>query len=65
MSDRVRLEPISRYRIIHRYNEITEIRYCDDRREAIAIAAVLGGVVEECVYQIGSENINKVAEASE
>ena len=65
MSDRVRLEPISRYRIIHRYNEITEIRYCDDRREAIAMAAVLGGVVEVYVYGIGFENINKVTEASE
>ena len=61
MSDKVR----RRYRIIHRYNEITEIRYCDDRREAIAMAAELGGVVEVYVYGIGFENINKVTEASE
>jgi hypothetical protein len=47
MSDHIRIQPIARYRIVHKYGSVTEVRYCDDRREAIAMAAELGGVVEE------------------
>jgi hypothetical protein len=65
VSDHIRLQPISRYRIVHRYGGVTEIRYCDDRSEAITLAAELGGVVECYVLGIGWEPITKVAEASE
>jgi hypothetical protein len=47
MSDHIRLKPISRYRI-HRSNGdgTGKVWYCDDRSEAITLAAELGGTVE-------------------
>jgi hypothetical protein len=65
MSDHIRLQPISRYRIVHRYGGVTEIRYCDDRSEAITLAVELGGMVEAYVYGIGWQHLNKVMEAEE
>jgi hypothetical protein len=62
----IKLAPIARYRI-HRSNGdgTGKVWYCDDRSEAITLAAELGGTVECYVYGIGYENINKVMEAEE
>jgi hypothetical protein len=62
----IKLEPIARYRI-HRSNGdgTGKVWYCDDRSEAITLAAELGGTVDAYVYGIGYENINKVTEAEE
>jgi hypothetical protein len=61
----IKLAPLSRYRTVHKYGGVTEIRYCDDRSEAITLAAELGGTVECYVFGIGWQHINKVREAKE
>jgi hypothetical protein len=60
----IKSAPIARYRTVHKYGGVTEIRYCDDRSEAITLAAELGGTAEAYVYGIGWQNINKVMEAN-
>jgi hypothetical protein len=67
MPERIsREDPLARYRV-HRSNGdgTGHSMYCDDRREAVLLAAEIGGKVECYVYGIGWQNINKVAEASE
>jgi hypothetical protein len=67
MPERIsREDPMALYRV-HRSNGDGNGRsvYCDSRREAILLAAEIGGKVEAYVYGIGWQSINKVAEASE
>ena len=66
MSDHVRLQPLTPYRIIEPQGPgKARILYRSDRAEAVAVAARLGGFVECYVYGIGWQHINKVKEASE
>jgi len=64
MSDTQRLLPAARYRVVYPLGNFVAIDYADDRAEAVAYAAKVGGFVECYVYGIGWEHINKVAEAS-
>jgi hypothetical protein len=66
MPERIsREDPIARYRI-HRSNGdgTGYSMYCDDRREAVLLAAEIGGKIEKNVDGKW-QPINKVAEASE
>jgi hypothetical protein len=50
--------------VVYPLGNFVAIDYADDRAEAVAYAAKVGGFVECYVYGIGWEHINKVAEAS-
>ena len=56
-----RQQPIASYRIRYSQGNIAVIDYADDRAEAVAYAAKVGGKVECYVYGMGWERIGKVA----
>jgi len=66
VSDHIRLQPLTRYRIIEPQGTgKARILYRNDRAEAIAVAARVGGFVEEYTEDNHWQRIDKNKEASE